>query len=104
MCNPFVYRDAPRCRKVPGAAQRPSAEQPERELVDAKWIDQAALSEAAAAAGLGSVVWVSRVKDRGKAIWYLLGYVFKSLGVDDERSRGWRKLTVSRIFCVSKAA
>jgi len=65
-------------------------------LVDCAWIDQADLSTTAAECGLGSVVWVSKVKDPVAATWYLLGYVFKSLGVEDERQDGWRKLTVSR--------
>lgn len=65
-------------------------------LVDAPWIEQAELSRRAAEVGLGSVVWVSRVKDRAGATYYLLGYVFKSLGVTDERQEGWRKVTVSR--------
>ncbi len=65
-------------------------------LVDNLWVDQMELSQAAGEAGLGTVVWVSKVKDHVAATWYLLGYVFKSLGVDDERNEGWRKLTVSR--------
>ncbi len=65
-------------------------------LVDARWIDQKELSEQCLKTGLGSVVWVSKVKERDAAIWYLLGYVFKSLGTNDPRQEGWRKLTVSR--------
>jgi len=65
-------------------------------LIDAPWIEQRELSEVALGAGLGSIVWVSRVKDREGATYYLLGYVFKSLGVTNGRQDGWRKLTVSR--------
>ncbi len=65
-------------------------------LVDTAWVSQPDLSDFCAKAGLGSVVWVSLVKSREGATYYLLGYVFKSLGVEDERQRGWRKLTVSR--------
>lgn len=65
-------------------------------LVDLDYVAQAELSTQAVVAGLGRVVWVSKVKSREGATYYLLGYVFKSLGVEDERQRGWRKLTVSR--------
>jgi len=65
-------------------------------LVDCTFVDQGELSTYCASVGLGSVVWVSGVKDREGAVSYLLGYVFKSLGVTDERQEGWRKLTVSR--------
>jgi len=65
-------------------------------LVDCPRVEQAELSDKAGELGLGTVVWVSGVKSREGAVWYLLGYVFKSLGVDDDRQRGWRKLTVSR--------
>jgi len=65
-------------------------------LVDMPWVTQSELSTRCAEVGLGSVVWVSKVKDRIAATYYLLGYVFKSLGVTDERQEGWRKVTVSR--------
>jgi len=65
-------------------------------LVDCDRVEQDELSRKAASVGLGYVVWVSRVRSRIGAVWYLLGYVFKSLGVHDGRQRGWRKLTVSR--------
>ncbi len=59
-------------------------------------IPQAELSSYAAQCGLGYVVWISKVRERAGAVWYLLGYVFKSLGVTDERQFRWRKVTVSR--------
>ncbi len=65
-------------------------------LVDTAFVDIRDLSSYAASCGLGKVVWASRVKSREGAVWYLLGYVFKSLGVRDARTEGWRKLTVSR--------
>jgi len=66
-------------------------------LVDGPaFVDVRELSVYAEASGLGKVVYASRVKSREGATYYLLGYVFKSLGVENERQRGWRKLTVSR--------
>jgi len=66
-------------------------------LVDgSQSIPQTELSSYAARCGLGYVTWISKVRERVGAVWYLLGYVFKSLGTDDERQRGWRKVTVSR--------
>jgi len=59
-------------------------------------IPQVELSGYAARCGLGYITWISKVRERSGAVWYLLGYVFKSLGVSDERQRGWRKVTVSR--------
>jgi len=66
-------------------------------LVDGqRTIPQTELSSYAAKCGLGYVTWISKVHERSGAVWYLLGYVFKSLGVADERQAGWRKVTVSR--------
>ncbi len=65
-------------------------------LVDVDFIPVRELSVFAESCGLGKVVWASQVKSREGATWYLLGYVFKSLGVENARQKGWRKLTVSR--------
>jgi len=65
-------------------------------LLDIDFVDVRALSVYCVSSGLGRVVYASKVKSREGATYYLLGYVFKSLGVEDERQRGWRKLTVSR--------
>jgi len=65
-------------------------------LIDTPFVDVRELSAFAVDCGLGQVVWASKVKSREGATWYLLGYVFKSLGVENERQKGWRKLTVSR--------
>ncbi len=65
-------------------------------LVDCGYVDVKPLSSYCEAHGLGKVVYASRVKSREGATYYLLGYVFKSLGVYNERQDGWRKVTVSR--------
>jgi len=65
-------------------------------LVDAPFVSVWELSAVAVQYGLGSVVWASRVRSNVGAVWYLLGYVFKSLGNEDQRQFNWRKVTVSR--------
>ncbi len=65
-------------------------------LLDVPYVDVRELSVYAERSGLGKVVYASKVRSREGAVYYLLGYVFKSLGVEDARQRGWRKLTVSR--------
>lgn len=65
-------------------------------LLDIDYVDVRELSLYAVASGLGKIVYASEVHSREGATYYLLGYVFKSLGVEDDRQRGWRKLTVSR--------
>lgn len=65
-------------------------------LVDLDYINVRQLSAYCANSGLGKIVYASKVRSREGATYYLLGYVFKSLGVEDERQRGWRKVTVSR--------
>lgn len=65
-------------------------------LTTCEYIDVYELSEYAVQSGLGEVVWVSVVNSVDGATYYLLGYVMKSLGVKDERTQGWRKVTVSR--------
>ncbi len=54
------------------------------------------LSRLAQESGLGKIVYSRRVYEISGAVDYLLGYVFKSLGVPDERKKAWRAVTCSR--------